>query len=235
MGMTDEMFWHSTPAQFTLRVEAYKRHNRADAMYFRETFALLYNINRSEKAEVLEGKDILMLHGEKPPRKERREKSLMDDPVALADYMARLKSMNDNEVEEAAFFGLPPHDYVRRRSYNQITTEMVAYFLRKKYFEENPDAAPDSFVLRRIAEPQPLDPNAAPFPLDSLVMLKAKIEAELNPGAEPIPVPVTPVEEANAAPVLVAESEPETRAETNSFVPPGLTGEPIPIQPSQWD
>lgn len=238
MGMTDEMFWHSTPAQFTLRVEAYKRHNRADAMYFRETFALLYNINRNEKAPVLEGKDVLTIHGDKPPKKERRQKSMMDDPVAMADFMERLNAMSRREVEESALFDLQTHEYLRRRAYGQITTEMVEYCIRKKYFEENPNASPESFVMPIISNPRALDDNA-PMPIARLARLKTQIEAELKTGVEAIPASVTSIEQAPLVPVPMIESEPklepETRADVNQFVPPGLSGEAIPIQSTQWD
>lgn len=210
MGMTDEQFWRSTPAQFTLRVEAYKRDNRPSAMYFREMFCLLYNINRSEKAPALEPTELMLLHGEKPPRKARREKSLMDDPAAMADFQQRLNQASRREKNEADLFGLDTWAYLDKRARGQITLKMVEEALRKKYFELNPDAPENSFEMPIISNPRLLGESDTPLPAPVPAQPSASMLVGIEmPAAVPVqpPVPIQPPIPTQHQPILINPNE----------------------------
>lgn len=49
-------------------VAGYLRRTNKDGLYFRELYALLYNINRGEKTPPIDGMDVLVLPGEKKKR-----------------------------------------------------------------------------------------------------------------------------------------------------------------------
>ncbi len=92
IGLTTEQFWRTTPVEFARMVEGYQRRTRMPGVYFRELYALLYNVNRGEKSEALDGGDVLRLPGDKTKRKVRAEKAISYSMQELADYSKRINN-----------------------------------------------------------------------------------------------------------------------------------------------
>lgn len=92
LGLTPDEFWDMSPYLFNRKLDGYFHHKNSAALHFRQLFALLYNVNRGEKEEPIDGRDVLTLYGEKKPRKARvpRSSILKMSPDALADFLSRI-------------------------------------------------------------------------------------------------------------------------------------------------
>lgn len=80
-----------TPIEFIRHCRAYERRHRREAVFFREMYALLVNINRKADAEPVTGPDILRLAGD-PPKKVYRKRK--EKKISREKYDAWLKRFN---------------------------------------------------------------------------------------------------------------------------------------------
>ncbi|WP_223834205.1 hypothetical protein [Spirosoma profusum] len=87
--MTPQQFWDMPPSVFVQKVEGYYRRENRAAYYYRETYALHYNLNRGEKNPAITGEDVLTFLGEKPKR-ERKTKPMVwtEEEIAKAEFRA---------------------------------------------------------------------------------------------------------------------------------------------------
>ncbi|WP_394356000.1 phage tail assembly chaperone [Spirosoma profusum] len=77
MGLSPAEFWEMTPADFSRMLEGYYYRNRQQGVYFRELYALLFNINKGEKTPYLEPKEVLRLIGEPRSKKVKNKTALL--------------------------------------------------------------------------------------------------------------------------------------------------------------
>ncbi|WP_232540916.1 hypothetical protein [Spirosoma endbachense] len=71
-------------------VAGYVRRINKEGVYFRELYALLYNINRGEKAPAIEGIDVMRLPGEKKPRAAAQPKLKKRTEAEWAELVSRI-------------------------------------------------------------------------------------------------------------------------------------------------
>jgi hypothetical protein len=94
MGMSAQEFWDMPPALYFLKQKGYfNRENRQD-LYFRRMFTLNYNhfqLLNMKNPEVISEQDVLLLPGEKKPRKSRnREPKLTYTDEQLSEIQERM-------------------------------------------------------------------------------------------------------------------------------------------------
>ncbi|QHV99227.1 phage tail assembly chaperone [Spirosoma endbachense] len=90
VGLRPGEFWEITPAEFDRMVAGYVRRINKEGVYFRELYALLYNINRGEKAPAIEGIDVMRLPGEKKPRAAAQPKLKKRTEAEWAELVSRI-------------------------------------------------------------------------------------------------------------------------------------------------
>ncbi|WP_143100856.1 hypothetical protein [Spirosoma endophyticum] len=97
-------FWNMPPHAFQLKVEGFFERENRTGLYFRETYALLYNINRGEKTQPIDGKDVILLAGEKKSREPRHKKGTFASmtPEQLQAWTDRVNQQEKKEREAVA-------------------------------------------------------------------------------------------------------------------------------------
>jgi hypothetical protein len=127
--MTPLSFWEMSPRVFELKVQGYFRKENRARLYFRETFALLFNVNRSEKTPAIEGADVIALIGEKPKRKVRESsKTWTKEEIQVAQERINRQAKREREEMEAAVNGLNAVgiQIVPRRNDGEYTADYLA-------------------------------------------------------------------------------------------------------------